>query len=98
MKTSAKGAASATTLATPGKSPLFRKECRNPKCIHRNKNQTRTQLSRKYANMTFFSCQRCSAHVADVVNGRTQLNGDQKVTSLIYCSHHCLNQDWQLRH
>ena len=98
MKSAGQGAAS---TANPGKasmSRMFRKECRNPKCIHRNKNQTRTQLSRKYANMTFFSCQRCSVHVADIVNGRAQPTGDQKVTSLIYCSHHCLNQDWQLRH
>ena len=77
---------------------LFRKECRNPKCIHRNKGITRTVLARKYANMTFFSCYRCSPHVADIVNGRKAPVGDQKVTSLIYCSHHCLNQDWQLRH
>ena len=48
--------------------------------------------------MTFFSCQRCSAHVADIVNGKMQATADQKVSSLIYCSHHCLNQDWQMRH
>ena len=48
----------------------FRKECRNPKCIHRNKNQNKTQLLQKYSYMTFFSCLRCSAHVADIINGR----------------------------
>jgi len=48
--------------------------------------------------MTFFSCQRCSAHVADIVNGRTVATEDKKLTTLIYCSHHCLNQDWQLQH
>lgn len=58
--------------------------------------------------MTFFSCQKCSPHVADIVNGRTSSTtanaptadsaSASKVTNLIYCSHHCLNQDWQLRH
>ncbi len=48
--------------------------------------------------MTFFSCQHCSQHVANIVNGRTQPTEEQKVTNFIYCSHHCLNQDWTLRH
>ena len=77
---------------------LFRKECRNPKCIHRNKHQTRSQLTKRYSNMTFFSCPMCSLHVADIVNGRTTATNDKKVTQLIYCSHLCLNQDWTLRH
>ena len=76
MKSAAQGAASTANPGKPAMSRMFRKECRNPKCIHRSKNQTRTQLSRKYANMTFFSCQRCSAHVADIVNGRAQPVGD----------------------
>lgn len=48
--------------------------------------------------MTFFSCPHCSPHVAAIVNGRTTASGDKKLSSFIYCSHHCLNQDWQLRH
>jgi hypothetical protein len=57
------------TAGGPGR--FFRKECRNAKCIHRNKNVTKTQLTRKYSQMTFFSCSHCSPHVANIVNGRT---------------------------